>query len=138
MDRRGFLKAGAGFLQGALALSVLPGLAAAEEVVGRTVLWLPDRKMVPMPEPTVVSDLRLGDALEFAVCRSGDPRGIDLLRVLVSPGGRVRWVAPPGEEIVTTWERFVECMVSSHTVDNAGSRFDTSVSSSGALRFEKW
>lgn len=125
-DRRGFLRLGNTALKGALALSVLPGLAAAENFVGSKVLWFPDQTIVPPPNPAVV--IPNNELFEFVVRRYKAPLDENLIRFVLQLNSDVVSTNIHGPQLYTADGKFVACHVSVSIQDHQGFYHATTVS----------
>ena len=109
-DRRGFLKSGIDLLGGALALSVLPGLAAADELIGQKLLWTPDKTIKAAPVPVVLPPANDGSCIQVLVRRLGSTD--DMMNFVMHPLGMFRWYVAPGDEIRSSNGHLQEIIVS--------------------------
>lgn len=106
IDRRGFLKGTTSIAAGALLLKVTPGLSATDEVVGKSVLWTPERDAI---DSSIILDPVTQETLEVIVQR---PNGTRLLHMALNQLGAFRWVAPPGQEIYSANGSLLDISVS--------------------------
>ena len=89
LSKRGFLKLFGQLAGGAMALSVLPDLGVAKDLVGSTVLWTPGHQITEVP---VVDQT---NALIVTVSRFRDT--LPLLSFALATQGAMHWRPTPGE-----------------------------------------